>query len=317
METRVLGSSPLQVSVVGLGCNNLGRRGTRSETPEGGRDVVLAALDAGVTFFDTADVYGAEYGLSETILGEALRGRRDEAIIATKFGHQNYESPLHHLGPRGGRAYIRGAVEGSLARLQTDHIDLYQIHTPDPATPIAETLDALDELVREGKVREIGHSNFTAALIREADEAARERGTARFISAQNEYSLIVRAAEKEVLPAVRERGLGFLPYFPLANGLFTGRFSRTQVPADSRIARQRPHVAANAPWDAIEALEAFAAARGIGLLEATLGWLLARPELSSVIAGATRPEQVTQNAAAGVAWRPDESERAYIDALFR
>jgi len=316
MDTRALGTSSLQVSVVGLGCNNLGRRGTRTETLDGAHEVVLAALDAGVTFFDTADIYGADFGISEAILGECLHGRRDEAIIATKFGHQDYESPLHHLGPRGGRAYIRASVEGSLARLQTDHIDLYQLHTPDPMTPIGETLEALDELVREGKVREIGHSNFTAALVREADEEAGERGTARFVSAQNEYSLLARGAETELLPAVRERGLGFLPYFPLANGLFTGKFSRTSMPADTRIARQRPHVAQNAPWDAIETLETFARERGIGLLEVTFGWLLSRPELSSVIAGATRPEQVAQNAAAGLAWRPDDEERAFIDALF-
>lgn len=316
METRSLGSSPVQVSVVGLGCNNLGRVGTRTQTLEGARAVVTAALDAGVTFFDTADMYGAEYGLSETLLGEALRGRRDDAVIATKFGHQRYDSPLSPLGPRGSRAYIRAAVDGSLARLQTDYIDLYQLHTPDPETPIGETLAALDELVREGKVREIGHSNFSAAQLREADDAARERGTARFVSAQNEYSLLARDVEAELLPAVRERDLGLLPYFPLANGLFTGKFSRTERPADSRIARQRPHIAEEAPWDAFEAFEAFAAERGIGILEATLGWFLARPELSSVIAGATRPEQVAQNARAGSGWRASTEEMRTIDGFF-
>ncbi|RQP12307.1 MAG: aldo/keto reductase [Microbacteriaceae bacterium] len=316
MQTRQLGPSDLRVSVVGLGCNNLGRPGTRTETQDGATAVVHAALDAGVTFFDTADIYGARYGLSETLLGEALRGRRDEAVVATKFGHQDYASPLADLGPRGGRAYIRAAVEGSLARLQTDRIDLYQLHTPDPATPIEETLEALAELVREGKVRAIGHSNLDGPAIRAADDAATALGTARFASAQNEYSLLARGVEADVLPAVRERGLGFLPYFPLANGLFTGKFSRTERPADTRIARQRPHIADQAPWDAIEALEAFAAERGIGILEATFGWLLSRPELSSVIAGATRPEQIVANARAGDGWRPTPDEVAAIEALF-
>ncbi len=316
METRSLGPSGLAVSAVGLGCNNLGRPGTPTLTQDGATAVVHAALDAGVTLFDTADIYGVEYGLSETLLGEALRERRGEAVVATKFGHQGYDSPLAEHGPRGGRGYIRAAVEGSLRRLGTDRIDLYQLHTPDPRTPIGETLQALDELVHEGKVRAIGHSNLTADAIRAADDAASELGTARFVSAQNEYSLLARGVERDVLPAVRERGLGFLPYFPLANGLFTGKFSRTERPADSRIARQRPHIVDDAPWDAIEALEAFAAERGIGILEATLGWLLARPELSSVIAGATRPEQIRANAAAGSGWRANAAEVAAIDALF-
>lgn len=316
MEKRALGPSELEVTVVGLGCNNLGRPGTLTFTQEGADAVVGAALDAGVTFFDTADIYGAEYGLSETILGAALRGRRDEAVVATKFGHQDFASPLAEAGPRGGRAYIRAAVEGSLTRLATDRIDLYQLHTPDPSTPIGETLAALAELVEEGKVRAIGHSNLDGDAIRTADDAAVAGGFPRFASAQNEYNLLARAVEAEVLPAVRERGLGFLPFFPLANGLFTGKFSRTERPADTRIARQRPHIAEQAPWDAIEAFEAFASERGIGLLEATFGWFLARPELSSVIAGATRPEQVRANAAAGSGWRPDADEVAAIHALF-
>jgi len=316
METRTLGTSDLTVSVIGLGCNNLGRTGTRTMTQEGATEVVNAALDAGVTLFDTADIYGAEYGLSETLLGIALQGRREEAIVASKFGHQDYPSPLTDAGPRGGRRYIRAAVEGSLRRLRTDRIDLYQLHTPDPETPIEETLGALDELVAEGKVRAIGHSNLDGPGIRSADAAASALGTARFVSAQNEYSLLARGVEADVLPAVRERGLGFLPYFPLANGLFTGKFSRTERPSDSRIARQRPHIAENAPWDAIEAYEAFAAERGIGILEATFGWLLARPELSSVIAGATRPEQIAENARAGSGWRASAEEAAAIGALF-
>lgn len=316
MDTRTLGTSPLAVSVVGLGCNNLGRFGTLAFDQEGADAVVHGALDAGVTFFDTADIYGAEYGLSETRLGAALRGRRDEAVIATKFGHVDYDTPLVGVGPRGSRAYIRAAVEGSLSRLGIETIDLYQQHTPDPSVPIAETLGALDELVQEGKVRQIGNSNFDAAQLAAADDAADAEGTARFVSAQNEYSLLERRVEADVLPAAERLGLGFLPYFPLANGLFTGKFSRTEMPTDSRIARQRPHIAENAPWDAIEALEAFAAERGIGILEATFGWLLAHPALSSVIAGATKPEQIRANAAAGVAWRPTAEESAEIDDMF-
>lgn len=316
MELRRLGTSDLSVSVVGLGCNNLGRPGTRTLEQDGATAVVHAALDAGVTFFDTADIYGAEYGLSESLLGVALRGRRDEAIVATKFGHQEYDSPLTGLGPRGGRTYIRAAVEGSLTRLGIETIDLYQLHTPDPLTPIGETLAVLDELVSEGKVRAVGNSNFSATQLREADDAATKAGTVRFASAQNQYNLTEREAEAGVLPAAVERGLGFLPFFPLANGLFTGKFGRNNVPEDSRIARQRPHIAADAPWDAIEALEEFAAARDIGLLEATFGWFLARDEISSVIAGATRPEQIRSNASAGSAWRPDADDKAFIDALF-
>jgi aryl-alcohol dehydrogenase-like predicted oxidoreductase len=316
METRTLGTSKLEVSVVGLGCNNLGRPGTFTFDQPGTDAVVHAALDAGVTFFDTADVYGDEYGLSESRLGAALAGRRDEAIIATKFGHVEIDSPLSEYGPKGGRAYIRAAVEGSLRRLNVETIDLYQQHTPDPSVPIAETLGALDELVREGKVRAIGNSNFDAVQLTEADEEATRLGTARFVSAQNHYSLVAREAEAEVIPAVERLGLGFLPYFPLANGLFTGKFSRSAMPADTRIARQRPHIHENAPWDAIEAFEEFAAKRGTGILEATLGWFLARPALSSVIAGATKPEQIRANAAAGTGWRPTPAERAEIDALF-
>jgi aryl-alcohol dehydrogenase-like predicted oxidoreductase len=316
MEMRTLGTSKLEVSVVGLGCNNLGRPGTFTFDQPGTDAVVHAALDAGVTFFDTADVYGDEYGLSESRLGAALAGRRDEAIIATKFGHVEIDSPLSEYGPKGGRAYIRAAVEGSLRRLNVETIDLYQQHTPDPSVPIAETLGALDELVREGKVRAIGNSNFDAVQLTEADEEATRLGTARFVSAQNHYSLVAREAEADVIPAVERLGLGFLPYFPLANGLFTGKFSRSAMPADTRIARQRPHIHENAPWDAIEAFEEFAAKRGIGILEATLGWFLARPALSSVIAGATKPEQIRANAAAGTGWRPTPAERAEIDALF-
>jgi len=314
MESRTLGTSLLHVSVVGLGCNNLGRPGTLTEEQVGVTAVVHAALDAGVTFFDTADVYGKEYGLSERMLGEALRGRRDEAVIATKFGHTEL-APAGDA-PMGSRAYIRAAVEGSLERLGVETIDLYQQHTPDPATPIEETLGALAELVQEGKVRELGNSNFSAAQLDAADAAAERLGTPRFVSAQNQYNLLDREVEHELLPAAERLGIGFLPYFPLANGLFTGKFTRTERPPDTRISRQRPHVADDAPWDAIEAFEAFCGDRGIPMIEATMGWLLSRPALSSVIAGATRPEQVRQNAVAGSGWRPDADELATIDTYF-
>lgn len=313
MDARSLGTAPFPVSAIGLGCNNLGRPDTPTAAQDGTDALVDAALDSGVTFFDTADIYGAEYGLSESRLGAAIKGRRDDIVIATKFGHVSAPSPIP--GARGSRAYVRAAVEGSLQRLGTDRIDLYQQHTPDPATPIEETLAALDELVREGKVVAIGHSNFDAAQIAGAQEAAARLGTVRFASAQNEYSLLSRGVEREVLPAVRAADLGFLPYFPLANGLLTGKFTRTERPADSRIARTRPQVADDAPWDALEAYAAFCLERGVTMLEATFAWLLAQPGLSSVIAGATRPEQVRANAVAG-AWTPTADEVATISGFF-
>lgn len=314
MESRQLGPSPLTVSVVGLGCNNFGRPMTASESKEGTRAVVDAAIEAGVTFFDTADIYGAEYGLSETRLGEVLGRNRDRIVLATKFGHTQVPSPIP--GRKGSRAYIRTAVEGSLTRLKTDHIDLYQQHTPDPSVPIDETLGALDELVREGKVVAIGNSNFDAAQLTEADAAAERLGTVRFVSAQNEYNLLARGVEEDVLPAVRSVGLGFLPFFPLANGLFTGKFTRTERPADSRIVRLRPQVADDAPWDAMEAYAAFCRDHGISMLEATFGWLLSRAGLTSVIAGATTSQQVTQNASAGNGWRPTPAEAEVIEGFF-
>jgi aryl-alcohol dehydrogenase-like predicted oxidoreductase len=314
VDVRALGTAPFTVSVAGLGCNNFGRPDTFTFDQAGTDAVVDAALDAGVTFFDTAELYGAEHGLSETRLGHAIRGRRDQVVIATKFGHTGAPSPIP--GAKGSRAYIRAAVDASLRRLGTDRIDLYQQHTPDPSVPIEETLGALDELVAEGKVLAIGNSNFDAAQIAQAQAAAARLGTARFVSAQNEYNLLSRGVERDVLPAARTAGLGFLPFFPLANGLFTGKFSRTTRPADSRIARQRPHVHEDAPWDAIEAYEAFCAERGITILEATFGWLLAQPGLSSVIAGATRPEQVRANAAAATAWAPSAQDVAAISDLF-
>lgn len=314
VPTRRLGSSGLLVSAVGLGCNNFGRRGTATESIDGTVAVIDAALDAGVTFFDTADIYGGEPGLSETLMGEALRGRRDRVVLATKFGHSAVDLGLP--GAKGSRAYIRRAVEASLERLQTDWIDLYQLHTPDPETPIEETLDALTELVREGKVRYIGHSNLSGWQIAEAEAVARARGDVPFVSAQNHYSLLARAAEREVLPAVRRYDRGFLPYFPLHNGLLTGKFTRDHVPADSRVARERRHLWEKAPWDALDAYRAFCDERSITMLEATVAWLLAQPALSSVIAGATSAEQVRSNAAAASVWDPTPAELDAIDGFF-
>jgi aryl-alcohol dehydrogenase-like predicted oxidoreductase len=314
METRQLGLSELTVSVVGLGCNNFGRPDTASYEQAGTSAVVDAAIEAGVTFFDTADIYGAEYGLSESRLGVALAGKRDRVIVATKFGHTDFPSPIE--GAKGSPEYIRAAVEGSLRRLKTDYIDLYQQHTPDGDTPVDETLGALDELVREGKVRAIGNSNFSAEQIEEADAQAVRTSTARFVSAQNEYNLLSRRAEVEVVPAVTAARMGFLPFFPLANGLFTGKFTQNERPADSRIARIRPHIADDAPWSAMEAYRAFCNVRGISMLEGTLGWLLSRPSLTSVIAGATTPGQITQNASAGSGWRPTPAEAEEIEDFF-
>jgi aryl-alcohol dehydrogenase-like predicted oxidoreductase len=309
MRYRHLGNSGLLVSVVGLGCNNFGRRLDVAGT----RRVVDAALDAGITLLDTADMYGDTQ--SEEFLGEVLTGRRDKVVLATKFGHQDYDMKYGPAaGAKGGRAYIRRAVEASLKRLRTDHIDLYQLHTPDPRTPIAETLSALDDLVREGKVRYLGNSNFTGWQIAEAHLVAQQLGTAPFISAQNHWSLLVRDAEREVVPAARHFGLGVLPYFPLANGLLTGKIRRGQgIPDNSRLA-QRAHWVTEERLDKVEALAAWAEKHGRSLLDVGIGALAAQPGCASVISGAMNPEQVRANAAAG-AWEPTAEQLAEIDAI--
>ena len=313
---RPLGRSGLLVSTVGLGCNNFGRPKTLTETQEGTDAVIHAAIDAGVTLFDTADIYGGRRGLSETFMGNALKGRRDDIVLATKFGLDMAGENGPDWGARTSRRYIRTAVENSLRRLQTDYIDLYQLHRPDGVTPIDEILSALDDLVREGKVRYLGHSNLAGWQIAEAEYAARMLGNEKFISAQDEYSLLVRGIEREVLPAVRAYGLGFLPYFPLYNGLFTGKFSRDGGPADSRIMHTRPHVLETVPWDAYDRYAEFCVQRDITMLEATFGWLLAQPNLTSVIAGATTPEQIRQNASASVSWSPTAVDVLTISELF-
>jgi aryl-alcohol dehydrogenase-like predicted oxidoreductase len=304
LPTRLLGDSSLEVSTVGLGGNNFGWR----LDLDGTRAVVEAALEEGVTFFDTADYYGR--GGSEELLGEVLDGRRDEVVLATKFGMDMGDGK----GPRGSRAYIRQAVAGSLRRLRTDVIDVYWYHEPDGVTPIAETLETLDELVRNETVRAIGASNFSAAQIEEADAVARERGLAHFAAIQNRYSLLARDAERDVLPACERLGLGFVPYFPLASGLLTGKYRRGEpAPPGTRLAG-RETVATDTQFDLIEALERYAAERGLSLVQVAIGGLLARGAVSSVIAGATRPQQVHANAAAA-AWTPGEDDLAELNSV--
>lgn len=311
IEHRMLGNDGPRVSTIGLGCNNFGRSGTLTETQEGTNAVIDTAVDLGVTLLDTADMYGGTPGQSETFMGIALKGKRDKVVLATKFGHSGFDTGLLPGTPKGSRAYIREAIEASLRRLQTEYIDLYQLHTPDEATPIADTIAALDELVAEGKILHYGHSNFSAAQIEEAAAAG-----GRFISAQNQYSLLVREAEEDVLPAVRAHGLGFLPFFPLQNGLLTGKFTRTERPADTRIMRQRPHLVEDAPWDVLEKYADYCAVHDVTMLQATFGWLLAQPNLTSVIAGTTKPEQLVQNAEAATAWVPSKTEVHEISAIF-
>jgi aryl-alcohol dehydrogenase-like predicted oxidoreductase len=304
VETRRIGS--LEVSAVGLGCNNFGGRLDETRT----REVIDAALDAGVTLFDTADIYGET--LSETFIGRALGGRRDRVVLATKFGGWTNGDIAGASA-----AVVRSSLEASLRRLRTDRIDLYQLHTPDETTPIAETLGALDELVREGKIREIGCSNLDAARLRAA-EAAVAPGSSRFVSVQNELSLLTRDDLDDGLAEAARLGLAYLPYFPLASGLLTGKFRRGEpLPEGTRIsgwpADRRDRTLTDATFDRIEAWERFAGDRDHSLLELAFAWLLARAPVASVIAGATSAEQLRANVAAG-AWRLSEDELAAVPA---
>ena len=310
-----LGNSGLTVSAVGLGCNNLGRSGTATESQEGTDAVVHAAIDAGITLFDTADIYGAEPGLSEIRLGKALGSRRGDVVLATKFGMDMQGANGPDFGARGSRRYIVTAVEASLRRLGTDWIDLYQFHTPDPLTPIDETLAALEDLVASGKVRYIGHSNRTGWQIAEAEFTARMKGSTRFISAQNHYNLLDRRAELEVTPAAEAYGLGVLPYFPLANGLLTGKYSSGQAPEGSRLTHSRTNLLENADYDQLREFGDFARDRGLTEVQVAFSWLASRPSVSSVIAGATKPEQVKQNAEAA-SWVPSEKDLEELDRIF-
>jgi aryl-alcohol dehydrogenase-like predicted oxidoreductase len=310
MDYRRLGDSGLKVSEIGLGCNNFGMRIDQDAT----NAVIDAAIENGVTFFDTADVYGGR-GKSEQMMGVALQGKRHQVVLATKFASPMGDTP----DKRGGsRRYIMDAVEASLTRLQTDYIDLYQMHQPDPDTPIEETLSALDDLVTQGKVRYIGNSNFTGWMIADADWTAKNEHLARFVSAQNNYSLLERRVEHEVTPACAKFGLGMLPYFPLASGMLTGKYRRGEAPEDgTRMAAWGPRAQqalSDKNFDRVEALESWAAERGHTMLELAFAWLLGHQVVSSVIAGATRPEQVKANAATA-AWKLTPQEVAEVTKL--
>jgi len=302
VKHRKLGKSGLDVSVVGLGCNNFGGR----IGLEGSRLVINKAIACGVTLFDTADVYG-DRGSSETILGEVLGKRRHEVVIATKFGMGMDDSGRSRGASRG---YIVSAAEASLRRLKTDWIDLYQLHAIDPQTPMEETLRALDDLIRQGKIRYMGCSNVPAWQVADAHWIAKSLGINGFISCQDEYSLLVRDVETALIPATQAYGMGLLPYFPLASGMLTGKYERRKMPKDARLT-ETPRLAEKymneRNWNIVEALRSFTFAKGRSLLEASFSWLAAQPSVSSVIAGATKPEQVEQNVAA-VNWEltPDE-----------
>ncbi len=310
MELRRLGTSGLQVSAVGLGGNNFGGRMDLAAT----RRVVHTALDLGITFFDTADIYGNRGG-SEDYLGQVLGDRRKDVVIATKFG-----LPMDAAGTLRGasRSYIMRAIEASLKRLRTDWVDLYQLHRPDPATPIEETLRALNDLVRQGKVRHIGCSNLDAAQVVAAQETAASHGLTAFVSCQDEYNLLERSIERELVPTMRARGLGLLPYFPLAGGFLTGKYRRGKpLPEGARLAQNPGHAEQfvnDRNWAIVEKLGRFAAARSRSMLELAFSWLLANPVVASVIAGASTPEQVEQNVRAA-GWRLSAAELDEIDRI--
>lgn len=309
LPTRTLGSSDLAVSVVGLGCNNFGGRIERERT----RAVLDAAIDAGVTLLDTADIYGNRGG-SEHLIGELLGARRDRVVLATKFGVDMGDENGTPAGRPGSRAYVRQAVACSLQRLRTDWIDLYQYHFPDPETPLDETLGALGELVEDGLVRYIGCSNFSAAQLEESARIAAERSVPGFVSLQNEYSLLKRGIEADVIPACDRLGVGVLPYYPLASGLLTGKYRRRErAPAGTRLA-DRDAIADDATFDRLEALERFASTRGLTMVDVAIGGLVVQPTVASVIAGATRPEQVEANVRAA-RWQPSPEDLTELDSI--
>jgi aryl-alcohol dehydrogenase-like predicted oxidoreductase len=314
MSYRRLGNSGLAVSVIGLGCNNFGRRVGAQMT----RAVLDAALDLGINLLDTADVYGTPHGASEEVIGAALAasGRRDDVVIATKFGSSMEGTNGPDWGALGSRHYVRRAVEASLRRLGTDHIDLYQIHQPDPTTPIEETLAALDDLVRDGKVRYLGSSNFDGWQVADAAWTARTGQLTPFVSAQNEFSLLDRAVERELVPACLRFGVGILPYFPLASGLLTGKYRRdAPAPPGTRLSGEASagRLAA-APWEVIDRIDQYARERGLSMVDVAIGWLAAQPAVASVIAGATTPDQVRANVNAA-SWRPTPADLTELDAI--
>jgi aryl-alcohol dehydrogenase-like predicted oxidoreductase len=305
IETRPLGHSGIQVSVIGLGCNQFGGR----LDLQGTRAVLDGAISEGITFLDTADRYGNTR--SEEFIGEVLKGRRDEVVLATKFGMDLGDG---WTGPRGAPEYIKHAAEGSLRRLKTDVIDVYWYHRPDGVTPIGDTLAGLDALVRAGTVRAIGASNFDAAQIAEADDVARERGLTPFTAIQNEYSLLHRESESEVLPLCERLNIAFIPYYPLAAGLLTGKYRRDASPPEGARLSKRDQIATDEQWRLVDALAAYAHQRGVALTDVAIGALLAQPAVASVIAGATSPQQTASNAAAA-SWTPSAEDLAALRQL--
>lgn len=312
--SRRVGSSGLWISEVVLGTAAFGKAGRIPDGQSGADRIVAAAADHGITTFDTADSYGDQPGDSETQLGVALRGRRDRAVISTKFGPRALALRGPAAGGLGSRTHIRAAVEHSLRRLQTDWIDLYQLHVPDPHTPISETLGALDELITEGKIRYAAASNLPAWRLVEAHHVALAHRWRGFVSVTHEYNLLYRAAESDLLPAVRHLGLASLPYFPLQNGLLTGKYRRDVAPTTGKVTRFKPHLLERAPWQALSEFEQFAHDRGCTPIEVAYGWLLAQPGVAGVVTGATTTEQVVQNAASG-SWRPSEAEERQLREL--
>jgi aryl-alcohol dehydrogenase-like predicted oxidoreductase len=315
MTYRPLGDSGLMVSAVGIGCNAFSRR----VGLDGVRDILAAARDTGVTLLDTADVYGDPAGGSESMLGEALQGQRHEFVIATKFGMDMRGENGADFGARASRRYVRRAVEGSLRRLNTDHIDLYQLHAPDGVTPIEETLSVLTDLVHEGKIGYLGSSNFDGWQVADADWTSRSAGLERFVSVQNRYSLLDRTIEAEVVPACETYGLGVLPFFPLEYGLLTGKYRRGEgAPSGSRaqLDPSRAQWLETADWDRIEAVEKYAAERGLAVLDVAIAGLAAQPAVASVISGATSGDQVRANAAA-LRWEPTEADLVELDEITR
>jgi aryl-alcohol dehydrogenase-like predicted oxidoreductase len=304
LPKRELGTSGLRVSIVGLGCNNFGRR----LDLEGTRAVVDTALEEGVTFFDTADIYGR--GQSEEYLGEVLQGRRDQVVLATKFGMDMGDGK----GPRGSRDYVHQACDASLRRLRTDVIDFYWYHQPDGVTPIAETLEALHELIQAGKVHSIGASNFSAAQLEEADEEAAVHGFTPFKALQNEYSLLVRDVEEDILPLCERLHVGFVPYFPLASGLLTGKYQPGEAGPEGARLSERDQIATDEQFELIAALQAYAEERGVSLTDVAIGALLAQPAVASLIAGATSPQQMASNATAA-RWSPSAEDLAALRQL--
>ncbi|MCX4098209.1 aldo/keto reductase [Nocardia sp. alder85J] len=308
---RAVGRSGLVVSEVGIGASTFGRVGMVADTQAAVDRIVGRALDLGITYFDVADVYGEHPGQSETMLGKALGANRDRVVIGSKFGIGLNGLNGPDWGVRGSRRYVRLAVESSLRRLGTDWIDLYQIHTPDPVTPIEETLSVLDDLVCEGKIRYIGSSNFAGWQVADAEYVARLHGLTRFVSATNEYNLLWREPARELLPALTAYGLGFFPYFPLQNGLLTGKYRRGVAPAGAKITNLKKHLLTAAPWEALDRYAEFARERAVTPAALAFGWLLAHESVSSVIAGVTGPDNL-----AAARWRPTTAEFAELSALF-